>query len=76
MTLKAFRRSLQLFNRRAPFRSYFIELVSGDRIQVRHPEAVEPFGSVFLFRAPDRESRIFEADAVVQLIDPGRSYAK
>ena len=70
MTLKAFRRSLQLFNRRAPFRPYLIEFVSGDRIQVRHPEAVEPFGNVFLFRTPDRENRIFEADAVIQFIDP------
>ena len=70
MTRKSFERTLRVFSRRAPFRPYLLEFVSGDRIQVRHPEAVEPFGDLLLYRTPNRENRIFEAEAVVQFIDP------
>ena len=70
MTKESFVRALRLFSERTPFRAYLIEFFSGDRVSVRHPEAIEPSGDLFLFRMPDRENRVFEADAVAQFIDP------
>jgi hypothetical protein len=68
MSLDSFERFLELLNSRSPYRSYLIELASGDRLEVRHPEAIARTGDCFYLRAPDREQRVFEPDAVVQLI--------
>jgi len=73
MTLDGFERMLQLFNTRAPFRTYSIEFASGDRVHIRHPEAISRNGDFFYFRSPNREQRLFEAGAVIQFIDPPRS---
>ena len=40
MTAHNFEQTLRAFQRRAPFRPFTVELVSGDRIQVDHPEAL------------------------------------
>lgn len=71
MTIDLFEQFLKYFNSRSPFRSYLIELVSGDRLEVRHPEAIARRGDFCYLRSPTREQRIFEADAVVQIILPG-----
>jgi hypothetical protein len=63
-------RVLRAFAKRHPFRSFLIEFQSGDRILVSHPEAIEGFGELFLYRSPDRSQRIFAAAGVCQLIDP------
>ena len=73
MTIDSFARFLRVFSTRSPFRPYLIEFVSGDRLEIRHPEAISLAGEVFYFRAPNREQRLFEADAVVQFIDPAPS---
>ena len=70
MTLDSFLRILRVFNKRASFRPYWIEFVSGDRIEIRHPEVINQFGDVFAFRAPNREQRFFESGSVAQVIDP------
>lgn len=71
MTIDLFEQFLQYFNSRTPFRSFLIELVSGDRLEVRHPEVIARRGDFFYLRSPNREQRVFEADAVVQIILPG-----
>ena len=70
MTIDLFERFLRHFNSRSPFRSYLIELVSGDRLEVRHPEAITRTDDFFYLRSPNREQRVFEADTVVQIILP------
>ncbi|MDZ4687248.1 MAG: hypothetical protein SH850_19405 [Planctomycetaceae bacterium] len=40
MLVQNFARSLQGFHRRRPFKPFEVELVSGERIQVDHPEAL------------------------------------
>jgi hypothetical protein len=61
--------ALRALNRRRPFRRFWLELTSGDRILVSHPEVVQRQGELLLHGAPDRGYRIFAADGVCQLID-------
>lgn len=71
MNLESLERDLEYFNRRTPFRPFFIELASGDRLEIRHPEAISRIVDTFYLRTPNREQRLFEAEAVVQVIAPG-----
>jgi hypothetical protein len=73
MTGDELERGLRAFTRRRPFRTFLLEFVSGDRIQISHPEAIDRFGELFLYRAPDRSQRIFAASGVCQLIDPAEA---
>jgi hypothetical protein len=52
------------------FRPYWIEFNSGDRILVSHPEFVDRYGELFLYRTPTRERRIFAGQSVSQVILP------
>ena len=40
MQAQAFERALRGFSRRVPFRSFIVELVSGTRFTIEHPEAL------------------------------------
>lgn len=53
-----------------PYRAYVIEFLSGDRVTVRHPEAVVRRENLYLLRNPDGAFRIFSAAAVCQLMMP------
>jgi hypothetical protein len=57
-------------SKRRPFRSFMIELQSGDRLTVSHPEAIVRTGAIFAHRAPDRGLRVFDAPSVSQVIIP------
>jgi hypothetical protein len=70
MTADDLERALRALARRRPFRPFLIELHSGDRIQVSHPEAVQRYGELFLSRATDRGQRGFAGPSVCQFIDP------
>jgi hypothetical protein len=69
MTTADFVRTLRSFHRRRPFWPYLIELVSGDRLPVSHPEVIERSGQLFVYRSPSRQARVFAASAVCQVID-------
>jgi hypothetical protein len=69
MTLKHFTASLWAFNHRRPFKSYMIELVSGGRILVSHPETVFLRGELWEYISPERGHHLFENESVVQLLD-------
>jgi hypothetical protein len=70
---ESFPRAFQAFLSRRPFLPFLIELESGDRISVTHPEAIRQFGDLFVHRAPDRTQKMFEVSAVCQFIDPPHS---
>jgi hypothetical protein len=71
MTSAEFETALRGCNRRKPFRTYLVELVSGDRRVISHPECLARFGTLFLYRGPESRQRIFTAGAVCQIIfDP------
>ena len=65
--------TFQSFAALRPFRTFVIELMSGDRVTVVHPEAVRRAGTsnLFVHRAPDRCHRVFNASAVCQVIEQG-----
>ena len=60
---------LRALNRRRPFHPFYIELVSGDRFLVSHPESVVRIRDFFVCRLPDGGHRVFGSRAVSQLID-------
>ena len=49
MTAEQFETTIRAFQRRTPFQTYLVELVSGDRVQVDHPEALVIRGGVAVF---------------------------
>jgi len=54
--------------RRTPFRSFTVELVSGDRIQVDHPEALILRGGEAVFVSSDGVPTLFDHESVSQQI--------
>ncbi len=62
-----FQNSLQGFVRRRPFKPFTVELVSGDRFVVDHPEALALRGSVAVFINPDGKFALFDSTGVSQL---------
>ena len=73
MTRKRFLACLRAFLRRRPFQPFAIELASGDRVHIRHPEAVRVVGEVVLFHSPKSKFRLFEVSGVSQLLDDWES---
>ena len=49
MTAENFVKSLQAYQRRRPFRSFLVRFVSGEQIEVDHPEALVVRGGVCVF---------------------------
>jgi hypothetical protein len=84
MTPEGFALALRAFTIRRPFRPFFIELHSGTRLLVRHPEAVQfrgfvepgpPPGRAFAlihFVSPGEETKnhVFDHDSDSMLLDP------
>lgn len=62
-------RALQAFTRRRPFRPFWLEFHSGDRVKVVHPEVIERSGELFSFRATNGAFRVFAGDSVCQLLE-------
>jgi hypothetical protein len=75
MTTDLLARALRAIYRRRPFRPFWIEFFCGDRVLVRHPEAVDQFGDLFLYRDKDSSHRVFDGAGVCQLVElpPGQS---
>ena len=69
MTADDLQRMFRALAKRRPFRPFLIELKSGDRILVSHPEAVNRYGELFIHRAPDHTQRVFTGSSVCQLVD-------
>jgi hypothetical protein len=63
-----FERSLRAFQRRAPFRSFTVALVNGDRFQVDHPEALVVRDGVAVFIAAGGVPTLFDHTSVSQLV--------
>jgi hypothetical protein len=73
VTPQGFERALRSFARRRPFLPYSIEFVSGDLLQIAHPEAADIRGNVVLHIAPDGRQRLFDSWSVCQLLDSRES---
>lgn len=68
MTVEHFQTTIQAFQRRVPFRAYFVELVSGDRVRVDHPEALVIRSGVAVFVNAQGAPVIFDHEGVSQII--------
>jgi hypothetical protein len=68
MNFQHFERTLRAFHRRAPFRPFTVELVSGDRFQVDHPEALVVRAGTAVFVAADGTPTLFDHEGVCQII--------
>jgi hypothetical protein len=69
MTDDNFERSLQAFVRRRPFKSFTVELASGDRFTVDHPEALARRGPVAVYIDKGGNYTLFDSTLVTQLTD-------
>jgi hypothetical protein len=67
MRSKAFEQSLRAMVRRKPFQSFTVELVSGDRIRIDHPEALVFRGGVAVFLSAAGVPTLFDHESVSQL---------
>lgn len=65
-----FMRALRSFARRAPFRPFVVELVSGSRYLVEHPEALAFNGGTAVYLNPFGEWSVFDHQSVAQVTDP------
>jgi hypothetical protein len=63
-----FERTLRALVRRAPFRPFTVELVSGDRIVVDHPEALVYRAGVAVYISPEGYPAVFDHEGVSQII--------
>jgi hypothetical protein len=72
MTSDDFDRSLRALQRRRPFHTFTVELVSGDRFQVDHPEALIVRAGVAVFVARDGTPTLFDHESVSQIIGNSR----
>ena len=63
-----FQTTIRACQRRTPFRPFTIELVSGDRVQVDHPEALVIRAGVAVFVNANGAPVIFDHEGVSQVI--------
>ena len=66
MTPDHFQTTIRAFQRRTPFKTYVVELVSGDRVHVDHPEALVLRGGVGAFVNAAGAPTIFDHEGVSQ----------
>jgi hypothetical protein len=69
MVADSFAHALRAFARRKPFKPFTVELISGDRIEVEHLEALVFRGAVAVYFSPKNEITIFDHEGVAQLTD-------
>ena len=50
---------IQVLNSRQPFRPYQVEMLSGDRFVIHHPETIVRTETFFVYRGTDSGHRIF-----------------
>jgi hypothetical protein len=67
MTTDNFDRTLRAFQRRTPFKPFTVELVSGHRFQVDHPEALVFRGGIAVFVAANGTPTLFDHEGVSQV---------
>jgi hypothetical protein len=69
MSIQAFLIALHAFTKRKPFKPFLIELFSGDRIYIRHPEALALRGDLIYFVGPNYQARLLQTTSVCPFLD-------
>jgi hypothetical protein len=73
MVAETFSQALRAFARRKPFKPFIVELVSGERILVEHPEALAFRGGVAVYISPRGEFALFDHEGVAEVLDQASS---
>jgi hypothetical protein len=71
MVRASFDAALRALQRRKPFLPFTVVLISGDRIQVDHPEALVFRDGVAVFIGPGGVPTLFDHEGVSELIGEG-----
>jgi hypothetical protein len=69
MSMDNFRKVLLAMIRRRPFKSFTVELNTGARIEIDHPEATVIREGVAVFIGPGFVPGYFDHESVTQIID-------
>jgi hypothetical protein len=64
MTSEHFEKALQAYQRRRPFRSFLVRFVSGESIDVDHPEAVVFRGGAAVYLSAAGVPTLFDHESV------------
>ena len=68
MTAENFDKTLQAYYRRRPFRSFCVRFVSGEYIDVDHPEALVVRGGVGVFISAEGVPTLFDHESVSEVV--------
>lgn len=68
MVAENFDRTLRALARRTPFQPFTVELMSGGRIEVDHPEALVVRGGLAVYISPEGVPTLFDHHGVSRLI--------
>jgi hypothetical protein len=63
-----FDKALKTLARRSPFRPFVVELVSGDRFEVAHPEALVFRDGYAFYLNPEGDWSFFDYEGVSQIV--------
>jgi hypothetical protein len=66
---ETFAQAMRAFARRNPFKPFNVEMASGERILIEHPEAVAYRGGAAVFISPRGEFALFDHESVSQVLD-------
>ena len=69
MVAETFDKILRAFCKRKPFRAFTVQLVSGDRIRIEHPEALLFRSGTGIYLDPDGDWTFFDNEGVAQVTD-------
>ena len=68
MTSEHFDKTLQAYQKRRPFRSYLVRFVSGEQIDVDHPEAFVTRNGVAVFISAAGVPTLFDHESVSEVV--------
>ena len=68
MTVENFDKTLKAYQKRQPFRSFTVRLVSGEQIDIDHPEAMVIRGGVGVYVSASGAPTLFDHESVSEVI--------
>lgn len=68
MTAENFDKTLQAYQKRRPFRSFAVRIVSGEHIDVDHPEALVIRGGVGVYVSATGTPTLFDHESVSEVV--------
>ncbi len=68
MTTENFAKSLQAYQKRKPFRSFRVRFVSGEHVEIDHPEALVVRGGVGVYINASGVPTLFDHENVSEVV--------